>query len=242
VLDWVGQRLGQPLYRLWGLDPDRVPATSFSIGLDAPERMQAKAREAEAFRFLKVKLGGESDEEIIRALRAVTDRPLRVDANEAWTDREVALRKIEWLEGQGVELVEQPMPRALSEDMRWVRQRTAMPLVADEAVHTARDIPRLSGAYTGINIKVMKAGGLVEAGRMFAVARAHGLDVMLGCMIESSVGISAAVQLQSMARWVDLDGNLLLRRDPYRGAQFREGGWRPSEQPGIGVRLRSDAP
>jgi L-alanine-DL-glutamate epimerase-like enolase superfamily enzyme len=239
LLDWVGRKVGQPVYRLFGLDPQRGVPTSFSLGLDSLERLQAKAREAAPYAILKVKLGGDNDEAVIRALREVTDKPIRVDANEAWRDKETALRRIEWLAGQGIELVEQPMPRDQVDDMRWIKARTAMILVADEAVHTSRDIPPLAGAFDGINIKLMKAGGLVEAWRMFAVARAHNFHAMMGCMIESSVAISAAVHLQSLARWLDLDGNLLLKADPFAGASFRDGRWWPSDQPGLGVTRRN---
>jgi L-Ala-D/L-Glu epimerase len=236
LMDWVGQALRLPLHRLFGLDPRREVPTSFSIGLDTPEIMRQKVREAGAYRLIKVKLGRDDDEDIIRTLRSATDKPIRVDANEGWKDKEQALRRIEWLATQNVELVEQPMPRKMIEETRWIRERTAMPLIADEAVDIAADIPRLAGAYTGVNIKLMKAGGVIEALRMFQVARAHGLDAMLGCMIETSVAITAAVQLQSLARWVDLDGSLLLQRDPFVGATFHDGAWRVPTAPGLGVK------
>ncbi len=235
LLDWVGKRLALPLHRLFGLNPRRGEPTSFSIGLDKPEVMQQKVREAAAYPILKVKLGRENDEDIIRALRAVTDKPIRVDANEGWPDKETALRKIEWLERQKVELVEQPLPRRMIEETRWLKERTRLPLGADEAVETARDIPGLAGAYSALNIKIMKAGGWLEALRMFQVARALGLDTMLGCMVETSVAITAAVQLQSLARWVDLDGNLLLKNDPYQGASLKESRWQVPDRPGLGV-------
>jgi L-Ala-D/L-Glu epimerase len=241
MMDWIGKRLGLPLHRLLGLDPQQVVFTSFSIGLDRLEVMQEKAREAKAYRILKVKLGRDDDLEIIKALRAVTDQPIRVDANEGWPDQETALRKIEWLERQGVELVEQPLPRAKTAATAWLKARTSLPIIADEAVHTARDIPALAGAYTGVNIKIMKAGGWLESFRMFLVARAHGMDAMLGCMIESSAAINAAVQLQSLARWVDLDGSLLIKNDPFVGARFEAGRWVPSSWPGLGVKRRADS-
>lgn len=239
LLDWVGKKRGLPLHKLLGVNPQREVFTSFSIGLDTPEVMQKKAREAGAYRILKVKLGRENDEEIIRTLRAVTDKPIRVDANEGWRDKETAIRKIEWLERQGIELVEQPLPRHLVEDNRWLKERTRLPLVADEAVHTTEDIPSIIGAYSGINIKIMKAGGVLEALRMFTLAKKHDLDAMIGCMIESSVAITAAVHLQALARWADLDGNLLLKRDPYQGATFADGRWLVPNAPGLGVQPRS---
>ena len=234
--DWLGKKLGIPLYQWFGLDPHKRVPTSYTIGLDSREVMQQKTREAGAFHLFKVKLGREDDEAIIRALRAVTDKPIRVDANEGWPDKETALRRIEWLARQGIELVEQPLPRRLIEETRWLKERTVMPIIADESVAVAKDIPALAGAFTGINIKLMKAGGIGEALRMFTVAKAHGLDTMLGCMVESSVGISAAAQLQSLARWVDLDGNLLLRADPFRGVRLEDGAWVLPDRPGVGAR------
>jgi L-alanine-DL-glutamate epimerase-like enolase superfamily enzyme len=239
LLDWVGKKRGMPLHQLLGVKSHREVFTSYSIGLDAPEVMRQKAREAGAYRILKVKLGRENDEEIIRTLRAVTDKPIRVDANEGWRDKETAIRKLEWLERHGIELVEQPLPRQLVEENRWLKERTRLPLIADEAVHTTRDIPVIAGAYSGINIKIMKAGGVLEALRMFSMAEKMGLDAMLGCMIETSVAITAAVHLQSLARWVDLDGNLLLKRDPYQGAKFSAGRWLVPNSPGLGVEPRT---
>lgn len=236
LMDWVGQKLALPLHRLFGLNPRREVATSFSIGLDKPDVMQQKVKEAGAFHILKVKLGRENDEEIIKSLRAVTDKPIRVDANEGWRDKETAIKKIEWLERQNIEFVEQPLPRQMIEETRWVKERTRLPIVADEAVEIARDIPSVAGAYSGINIKIMKAGGVLEALRMFQMAQALNLDTMLGCMIETSVAITAAVQLQSLARWVDLDGNLLLKHDPFVGASLKDGRWQVPDHPGLGVR------
>jgi len=238
LLDWWGKKQQLPLHRVLEVHPQREVPTSFSIGLDTPEMMRQKAREAGPYRILKVKLGRENDEEIIRTLREVTDKPIRVDANEGWRDKETAIRKLEWLERHNIELVEQPLPRQLVEETRWLTERTRLPLVADESVHTCRDIPSVAGAYSGINIKLMKAGGLLEALRMFAAAKKLGLDTMLGCMIETSVAITAAVHLQALARWVDLDGNLLLRNDPYQGATFADGYWRVPNTPGLGVQPR----
>jgi L-alanine-DL-glutamate epimerase-like enolase superfamily enzyme len=239
LMDWVGQKLALPLHRLFGLNAGRAPATSFSIGLDTPEVMQQKVREAGAFHIIKVKLGRPNDQEIITALRAVTDKPIRVDANEGWPDKETAIKKIEWLEKQNIEFVEQPLPRRMLEETRWLKERTRLPIVADESVFTARDIPAVAGAFSGINIKLMKAGGLLEALRMFQVAKAFNLDTMLGCMIETSIAITAAVQLQSLARWVDLDGNLLLNHDPFEGAVLNDGRWQVTDRPGLGVKPRA---
>lgn len=238
LMDWVGQKMGHPLYRLFGLNPQQAVPISFTIGLDKLEVMQQKTREAGEFKILKVKLGRDNDEDIIKALRAVTDKPIRVDANEGWHDKETAIRRIEWLEKQSIELVEQPLPRHLIEENRWLKERTPLPIIADESVNTTRDIPKLAGAFSGINIKLMKAGGVLESLRMFELARALGMDAMLGCMIESSVAITAAVHLQSLARWLDLDGSLLLKQDPYSGATFKDGQWQPPIGNGLGVKRR----
>lgn len=242
LMDWVGQKLGLALHQLFGLNPRREVATSFSIGLDKPDVMRQKVKEAGAYQILKVKLGREDDEEIIKLLRAVTDKPLRVDANEGWRDKETAIKKIKWMEGQNIEFIEQPLPRRMVEETRWLKERTHLPIVADEAVETARDIPGLVGAYSGINIKIMKAGGVLEALRMFQLAKALQLDTMLGCMIETSLAITAATQLQSLARWVDLDGNLLLKHDPFDGATFKDGCWQVPHRPGLGVRAKAASP
>jgi len=238
LMDWVGQKLNLPLYRLFGLDAGRAPATSFTIGLDTPEVMQQKTREAGPYQIIKVKLGRSDDEEIIKTIRAVTDKPIRVDANEGWPDKETAIKKIEWLEKQSIEFVEQPLPRRMIEETRWLKARTRLPIVADESVFIASDIPAIAGAFTGINVKLMKAGGMLEALRMFQVARAFNLDAMLGCMIETSIAITAGAQLQSLARWVDLDGSLLLSDDPFQGAVLKDGRWHPPDRPGLGVRPR----
>ena len=235
LLDWVGKALQAPLYRMWGLNPARAPLTSFSIGIDSPEVIQAKVEEAADYPILKIKLGMGDDEAVLGAVRRVTDRPLRVDANEGWLNKEEALEKIRWLADQNVEFVEQPLPAAMVEETAWLRERASLPIVADEAVKTAADIPKVAHAYDGINIKLMKSGGLLEALRMIHLARALDLKIMLGCMIESSLAISAAAQLAPYTDWIDLDGNLLLREDPFRGVRIERGRVVYNELPGLGV-------
>jgi L-alanine-DL-glutamate epimerase-like enolase superfamily enzyme len=241
VLDWVGRRLNVPLYRLLGLDPRKAAVTSFSIGIDTPEVVQQKVKEAAEFPILKIKVGRDNDAEILAAVRAVTDRPLRVDANEGWRDRQEALEKIRWLAGLGVELVEQPMPADRIEDTAWLSRQVDIPIIADEAVKHAADIPKLAGAYDGINIKLMKAGGIQEAIQMIHVARALGLKVMLGCMIESSVAVSAAAHLTPLVDYADLDGNLLIANDPFQGVSVEHGKLILSDRPGLGVSERPEA-
>jgi len=235
LMDWVGKRFELPLYRLFGLDPAQTPVTSFSIGIDTPEFIKHKILEASDYPVLKIKVGLENDRRIIEAVRSVTDKPLRVDANEGWTDKETAVRMIEWLQGQNVEFIEQPMPAQMLEETAWVRQRVDMPIVADEAVISAADIPALAQAYDGINIKLMKAGGIQSALAMIHTARATGLKVMLGCMIESSVAITAAAHLSPLAEWADLDGNLLLKSDPFSGVTVQNGKLLLPNRPGLGI-------
>ena len=237
LMDWIGKSMNAPLYKLWGFNPDDAPLTSYTIGIDTVEMIRQKTRDAAEFPILKIKLGVENDREIMAAVRSETGKPIRVDANEGWTTREEALEKIRWLETQGVEFVEQPMPAGNLANVAWLRERVNLPLVADEDVKTAADIPRLAGVYDGINIKLMKSGGLLEGLRMIQVARALDLKIMLGCMIESSIAISAAAQLAPMVDWADLDSNLLLRNDPFSGVKVVEGRFVFNDKPGIGLLL-----
>jgi len=235
IMDWVGGHLGVPLYRLFGLDPSRAPATTFSIGIDTPEMTRQKVREAAQYPVLKIKVGLDSDEASIRAVRDVTDKPLRVDANEGWTDREEAIRKIEWLAGQGVELIEQPLPAIQTEDTLWLRERSPIPVIADEAVLHPSDIPALAEIYDGVNIKLDKAGGILPALRMIEMSTELGLETMLGCMISSSVSITAAAHLSPLVNYADLDGNLLIANDPYTGVRVEDGKLVLPEDPGLGL-------
>jgi L-alanine-DL-glutamate epimerase-like enolase superfamily enzyme len=236
LLDWVGQRRGLPIYAMLGLDPADAPITTFSIGIDTPEVTRQKVREAEPFPVLKIKVGLDTDEATIAAVRSVTDKPLRVDANEGWKDREIAIRKIEWLATQGVEFIEQPLPAAMLDDIAWLKQRSAMPIIADEACLRPEDIPGLAGAYDGINVKLDKAGGILQGYRMIQIARALGLKTMLGCMISSSVSITAAAHLSPLVDYADLDGNLLIANDPYEGVKVADGKLVLPDRPGLGVR------
>ena len=236
--DWVGKKLGIPVYRLLGLDPANAPLTTFSIGIDTPETTREKVREAAEFPVLKIKVGLATDEATIEAVRGVTGKPLRVDANEGWKDKETAIRKIEWLASKGVELVEQPMPAAMLEEAAWVRERSPIPVFADEACLRASSIPQLAGAYHGVNVKLDKAGGLREGLRMIHTARACGLKVMLGCMISSSASTTAAAHLSPLVDFADLDGHLLVANDPWEGVAVRDGRLVLPDRPGLGLRER----
>jgi L-alanine-DL-glutamate epimerase-like enolase superfamily enzyme len=235
--DLVGKRLGIPVYRMWGLDPCMAPRSTFTIGLDAPERIRDKVREAEQFPILKVKLGTDHDIEILRAIRDATDKEIRVDANCGWTVKQ-AIRMLPILEEFGVTILEQPLPPHDHDGLAAISAQADIPVIADESCLTAVDIPPLIGKVDGINIKLAKCGGLREALRMIAVARAHGLMVMVGCMIESSLGITAAAHITPLVDIVDLDGAALLADDPFVGARIDGGQVTLPSAPGLGVRRR----
>ena len=232
--DMQGKLLGQPLYRLWGLNPLKSLISTFTIGIDEIDVIKQKVREAEIYPILKVKQGLDNDREIISAIRELTDKPIRVDANEGWT-KEEALEKIEWLSGQNVEFIEQPLPADKLDESAWLKERSPLPIVADENCMTKEDIPKIAHAFDGINIKLMKCGGPTEALKMIHTARSFGLKIMLGCMCESSIAIGAAAHMSPLADWADLDGNLLLSNDPYSGIDVIEGKLLLPDKPGIGV-------
>jgi L-alanine-DL-glutamate epimerase-like enolase superfamily enzyme len=236
LMDWMGQQLKTPLYRYFGLDRNDAPVTTFSIGIDTPEITKQKTREAAEYPVLKVKVGLSTDEQTIEAIRSVTKKPIRVDVNEGWTDKEEAVRKINWLEKQGVEFVEQPMPAEMIEETRWVRGKVHLPLIADEACQHAADIPKLADAFDGVNVKLDKAGGLLEARRWIEMAKSLGMRTMLGCMVSSSVSVTAAAHLSPLVNYADLDGNLLIGNDPYRGVRVEKGKLILPDGPGLGLR------
>jgi L-Ala-D/L-Glu epimerase len=239
IHDWIGKRLEIPLWKLFGLNKETIPLSSFTIGIDSLEVIKQKIDEAKSYPILKVKLGVPNDRTIIKTIREHTDKILRVDANEGWKTKEEALDNICWLEEQRVELVEQPMPASALEQIAWVRERVHIPLYADESVVRSSDISKLASAFDGINIKLMKSTGIREALRIIYTAQALKMKVMLGCMIESSVGISAAAQLAPLADCLDLDGNLLITNDPFHGVTVTNGTLTLSDKPGLGINPRS---
>jgi len=236
LMDWVGQKLRIPLYSYFGLDRADAPLTTFSIGIDTPEITRQKTREAAEFPILKVKVGLATDEPTIEAVRSVTSKPLRVDANEGWKDKEEAVRKINWLEKHGVEFIEQPMPAEMVEETRWVRARVHIPVIADEACQRVSDIPKLKDAYDGVNVKLDKSGGMLEAWRMITVAKALGMKTMLGCMVSSSISVTAAAHLSPLVDYADLDGNLLIANDPFEGVRVDKGKLILPDRPGLGLK------
>ena len=234
--DLVGKLMGQPWWRIWGLDPSKAPDTTFTIGIDTPEVVRQKTREcADRFNILKVKVGLDNDKEMIRTIREVTDLPLAVDANQGWKDREQALDEIHWLKENGIVMVEQPMAKERIEDNAWITERSPLPIFADEAIQRLADIPSIKGAYHGINIKLMKCTGMREAWKMVNYARAEGMKVMVGCMTETSCAVSAAAQLSPAVDFADLDGNLLITNDLYKGMDVIDGKITLSDRPGIGL-------
>ena len=234
--DLVGQLLGQPWWRLWGLDAAKAPDTTFTIGIDTPEVVREKTREcADRFNILKVKVGLDNDYEMIRTIREITQLPIAVDANQGWKDRQQALDEIFWLQEHGVVMVEQPMPRERLDDNAWITERSPLPVFADEAIQRLADIPSIKGAYTGINIKLMKCTGMREAWKMACYARVEGMRVMVGCMTETSCAVTAAAHLSPLADFADLDGNLLITNDRFRGMTVNQGRITLPDAPGLGL-------
>lgn len=234
--DLVGKIIGAPWHRMLGLNPDKTPNTTYTIGIDTDEMVKLKTREvAGQFKILKVKLGTPRDREMIRAIREVSDLPIAVDVNQGWKDKKKALDEIFWLKEQGIVMVEQPMPKEMLDANAWLTERSPLPTFADEAIQRLKDIPAVKGAYTGINIKLMKCTGMREAWKMMNYARAEGMKVMIGCMTETSCAIAAAAQLSPAVDFADLDGNLLIANDIFRGTTVVDGKITLNQLPGIGI-------
>lgn len=234
--DLVGQLLGQPLWRLWGYDAKKAGSTTFTIGIDTPDVVREKTLEcADKFNILKVKVGLDGDKEMINTIRSVTQLPIAVDANQGWKDKHQALEMINWLAEQGVVMVEQPMPKEQLDDIAWVSERSPLPIFADESIQRLCDIPAIKGAFTGINIKLMKCTGLLEARKMITYARAEGLKVMVGCMTETSCACTAAAQLAPVIDFADIDGNLLISNDRFEGMTVEGGKMILPDRPGLGL-------
>lgn len=234
--DLVGKIIGAPWHRMLGLNPEKTPNTTYTIGIDTDEMVKLKTREvAGQFKILKVKLGTPRDREMIRAIREVSDLPIAVDVNQGWKNKQKALDEIFWLKEQGIVMVEQPMPKEMLDANAWLTERSPLPTFADEAIQRLKDIPAAKGAYTGINIKLMKCTGMREAWKMMNYARAEGMKVMLGCMTETSCAIAAAAQLSPAVDFADLDGNLLIANDIFRGTTVVDGKITLNQLPGIGI-------
>jgi L-alanine-DL-glutamate epimerase-like enolase superfamily enzyme len=233
--DLIGKLMKQPLYNIWGYDPAQAPLTTFTIGIDTPDVVKAKTKEAAEFKLLKIKLGRDTDKTMVEAIRSVSNVPMTGDANQGWTDRAVALDMLHWLKERGFLYVEQPLPKDRIDDLAWLTERSPLPIIADEGVQRLPDVRKAMGVYSGINIKLMKSTGLREGRRMMELARALGMKVMLGCMTETSCAISAASHLSPMVDWADLDGALLISNDVFDGTKVIDGKVTLMNRPGIGA-------
>ena len=235
--DLIGQIANKPVYALYGLNPHKCPSTSFTIGIDTPEIVKEKTIEcAGKFNVLKIKVGRETDKEMVEAIRSVTNLPLVVDANQGWTDREQALDMLFWLHERGIKMTEQPMPKERIDDIAWLTERAPMPVIADESCQRLCDIKCLKGVYSGINIKLMKCTGIREAYKMMVYARTEGMKVMIGCMTETSCAVTAAASLSPLVDFADLDGNLLISNDLYEGVGLCRGKLTLPNRPGLGLK------
>lgn len=233
--DLLGKIMGQPWYKIWGLSPEKTPNTSFTIGIDKADVVRQKVDEAAPYKVLKVKMGLDNDKELVEIIRSKTDKPLCVDANQGWTDKEKALDMCYWLKERGCMFVEQPFDKKMIDETAWLRERSPLPLIADEFCQRIPDVMRAYQVYDGINIKLMKSTGLHEAYKMAVLAKSLGMKLMIGCMTETSCAISAAAQLAPMADWVDLDGNLLIANDSFDGVKVVDGKITLTDKPGIGA-------
>jgi len=234
--DLVGKLMGQPWYNIWGFNKNNTPTTTFTIGIDTAEVVRQKTKEADVYKVLKVKLGGKNDREMIETIRSVTNKPITTDVNQGWKDKHYALDMIHWLKEKGVVFVEQPMPKERVKELAWLTEQSPLPIIGDEGVQRLADVKKAEGVYSGINIKLMKCTGMREAHKMITMARSFGMSVMIGCMTETSCGISAASHLSPMADWADLDGNLLISNDCYDGVKVVDGKVTLNDRPGIGIK------
>ena len=234
--DLQGKLEQTPCYRFFNTEPDKMPVTSYTIGIDTPEIIIKKVKDGNLCKVLKIKLGRDNDRELIKTIRSVSDKPLYVDANEGWIDRQQALDTIFWLSEQGVVLVEQPMPSSDPDSNAWITERSPIPIIADEAVQRFADVAKAQGVYNGINIKLMKSAGMHEGYKIIQEARRLDLSVLIGCMSETSIATLAAASLAPLCDWADLDGPFLTSNNPYKDPEFLDGKYILSNDPGLGVR------
>jgi L-alanine-DL-glutamate epimerase-like enolase superfamily enzyme len=234
--DINGKLLGKPCYEIYGADPASMPVTSYTLGMDTPEVLKQKVADAKGFKVLKVKLGGENDREIINTIRSVSNLPLYVDANQGWKDRKKAIDLIYWLHDQGVVLIEQPMDKLDLDGNAWLTGRSPVPILADEAVQRLADLDRIKGAYHGINIKLMKSGGMYEAHQMILKARSYGMKILIGCMSETSIATQAGMALAPLCNWADLDGPYLTTNNPLSTPVLVNGKYVLEDLPGLGLK------
>jgi len=233
--DLLGKFLDVPLHKYLGIDRRDNINSSYTIGISDLKKIKQKVGEASEFKFLKIKLGSENDKEIVAAIRALTDKPLYIDVNKGWSNKYFALDMIGWLAEQNVVLVEQPLPKENFDDANWLNEKSPLPIIADEAVQTINDLEKIKHLYSGVNIKLMKAGGIRQAFRMMQRAKELNLKIMLGCMTETSCAITAASHLSPLVDWVDLDGAELISNDLFKGMKIKDGALIIPYLPGLGV-------
>ena len=233
--DLEGKIKQQPCWKLLGSDPAKMPVTSFTVGIDKPEILVEKLKDARDCKVIKVKLGRDSDKDLIQTIRSVTSAPLYVDANQGWTDLQQSLDMTHWLKEQGVVLVEQPMLKTDPASNAWLTERSPIPIIGDEAVQRLPDVEKANGVYHGINVKLMKSAGVYEAHQMILKAKELGLKVLIGCMSETSCATLAAAALAPQCDWADLDGPLLVSNNPYQMPEFKDGKWVLNNEPGLGM-------
>ncbi|HEY0246202.1 MAG TPA: dipeptide epimerase [Mucilaginibacter sp.] len=236
--DLDGKLQQQPCWQLLGSNPALMPLTSITIGIDMPEVILKKVKEAEACKVIKVKLGRDTDKELITTIRSVTDKPLYVDANQGWTDLQQSLDLCYWLQEQGVQLIEQPMLKTDVGSNAWLTERSPIPIIGDEAIQRLPDVEKAAGLYHGINVKLMKSAGMYEAHQMVLKAKELGLKVLIGCMSETSCATLAAVALAPLCDWADLDGPFLTINNPFKDPEFKEGKYILSNEPGLGLKQK----
>ena len=236
--DLLGKIMGQPWYKIWGLDPAKTPNTSFTIGIDTEDVVRQKVREAAPYKVIKVKMGLDKDQQTIDIIREMMpDVPICVDVNQGWKDKQHALDMCYWLKERNCLFVEQPFDKTWIDETAWLRERSPLPIIADEAFQRIGDITKFKGVYDGINIKLMKSTGMNEAYKMVVLARALGMKIMIGCMTETSCAVTAAANLAPLVDWADLDGNLLIANDRFSGMTVENGKVTLHDIPGIGVKL-----
>ncbi|MBQ0114574.1 MAG: dipeptide epimerase [Bacteroidales bacterium] len=236
--DLLGKIMGQPWYKIWGYNPEKTPMTSFTIGIDTEEVVRQKVEEARPYKVIKVKMGLDKDQETINIIREMMpDVPICVDVNQGWKTKEHGLEMCHWLAERNCLFVEQPFDKTMIDETAWLRERSPLPIIADEAFQRLPDILRFKGVYDGINIKLMKSTGLYEAHKMVTLAKSLDMKVMIGCMTETSCAVTAAANLSPVVDYCDLDGNLLIANDRFTGMTVENGKVTLHDIPGIGVKL-----
>lgn len=233
--DLNGKILNQPCYQIFGSDLAKMPVTSYTVGIDTPEVIREKLKDAEGFKVIKVKLGRDNDKELIQTIREVTDLPLYVDANQGWSDKKQAIDLCYWLHDQGVLLIEQPMDKNNLDGNAWLTERSPIPIIADEAVQRIGDLEKLRGAYHGINIKLMKSAGMYEGHQMILKARSFGMKILIGCMSETSIATLAGIALAPLCDWADLDGPWLTKNNPFKDPEMKDGRYVLNDLSGLGL-------